>query len=340
MAGRWLVERVAPGVAGDPEPVAGSMEQLAAAARSVYGLPRGSAKPTTRLAMVMRDTTVMSPDVAYDRVGSGPPLVLLHGLGLSRRVWRGVVDRLSTQRDVVAVDLPGFGDSPPLPDDRPTPAKMAEAIAALLDDLGLDRPHVAGHSMGGWVALELAAAGRASSVTALAPGGLWGDGGAPLLSGLVLRANRMLSVWAYPLAPVLLRMPHTRAALCWSGSARPWAMPPRVALEATRDIRRSTRYEATQEALRNTGFARAADVTVPVLIAVPERDWLIPRSAQRADQAPAQTQWRTLTGCGHNPMWDDPTSVVALLLEGSDSEGSVGFGAAGGAAVAGDALAG
>src|SRR5205085_1498948 len=68
----------------------------------------------------------------------------------------------------------GFGESPPLPDGvEPTPAAIALAIAALLDDLGLDTPHVAGNSLGGWVALELAAVRPVASLTLLAPAGLW-----------------------------------------------------------------------------------------------------------------------------------------------------------------------
>jgi pimeloyl-ACP methyl ester carboxylesterase len=97
--------------------------------------------------------------LAFTRTGSGPTLVLLHALGLSRSAWDPVVPALAERFDVVAVDLPGFGASPPLPPTTPaSPEALAAAVGALLDELGLTAPHVVGNSLGGGVALELAAA--------------------------------------------------------------------------------------------------------------------------------------------------------------------------------------
>ena len=108
----------------------------------------------------------------YVRRGSGEPLVLIHPLGAELVVWEPVMERLARERDVIAVDLPGFGRSPGL-DRTPTPRMLADAVGGLMDDLGLSRAHVAGNSLGGWVALELAKAGRALSVTGLCTAGLW-----------------------------------------------------------------------------------------------------------------------------------------------------------------------
>ncbi|MCZ4492827.1 MAG: alpha/beta fold hydrolase, partial [Conexibacter sp.] len=118
--------------------------------------------------------------LAYDRRGSGPPLVLLHPLGADRHVWDPVLDRLAAERDVIAVDLPGFGDSPVLDADPPTPAALAAAVQAFAEqELGLQAWHVAGNSLGGWVALALALDGAVESVTAIAPAGLWSGPLAP-----------------------------------------------------------------------------------------------------------------------------------------------------------------
>ena len=87
--------------------------------------------------------------LAFDRRGAGPPLILLHALGADRRVWDPVFDRLSAERDVVALDLPGFGGSPVLGGpDAPTPAALAGAVAEFAWQLSLDKPHVAGNSLG------------------------------------------------------------------------------------------------------------------------------------------------------------------------------------------------
>src|SRR4051812_11328797 len=116
--------------------------------------------------------------LAFDRTGSGPVLVLLHPLGADRYVWAPVTERLAAEREVIAFDLPGFGQSAPLNGGGPpTPAALAEAVAASLPPGGPH--HVAGNSLGGGVALELAAAGHVRSVTAIAPAGPWPGAPAP-----------------------------------------------------------------------------------------------------------------------------------------------------------------
>jgi len=133
------------------------------------------------------------PSLAYTRSGAGAPLVLLHGIGSSRHAWGPVVPALAAHFTVIAVDLPGFGDSRPGPAHiEPTPAALAAAVAQLLDDLGLTSPHLAGNSLGGWVALELAAIRPAASLTLLSPAGLW-HGDAPLYNRVSLRGSRWLT---------------------------------------------------------------------------------------------------------------------------------------------------
>src|SRR5689334_17801657 len=112
-----------------------------------------------------RVRTAVMGTLTRHRGGSGPPLVLIHGLGLTWRSWLPVLGALEAHHDVVALDLPGFGASPPLPADvSPTPRALADRVVAELDRLGLDTPALAGNSLGGWVALQLAARGRACRV--------------------------------------------------------------------------------------------------------------------------------------------------------------------------------
>ena len=91
--------------------------------------------------------------LAYERTGDGPALALLHPLGADRSVWAPVIPLIAAQRDVIAVDLPGFGESPRLRQGLvPHPRELAAAVVGLLAELGLDggRAHLAGNSLGGW----------------------------------------------------------------------------------------------------------------------------------------------------------------------------------------------
>src|ERR1700735_4128932 len=112
--------------------------------------------------------------LAFTRSGTGAPLVLLHGLGSSRQAWDPVMPALAGHFDVIAVDLPGFGGSEPLPAQvEPRPPVLAAAGGGVAGGPGVTAPHLVGNSLGGWVALELAAFRPAASLTLLGPAGLW-----------------------------------------------------------------------------------------------------------------------------------------------------------------------
>src|ERR1700712_5759877 len=111
-------------------------------------------------------------EVVFTRTGRGEPLVLIHGVGHRRQAWDPVVPLLAPHRDVIAVDLPGFGESPPHDGIYGLDPALA-AFAKFFAEVGLDRPHVAGNSLGGLLSLALGEAGLVRSVTALSPAGLW-----------------------------------------------------------------------------------------------------------------------------------------------------------------------
>jgi pimeloyl-ACP methyl ester carboxylesterase len=251
-----------------------------------------------------------TPQLAYDRSGSGPTLVLLHPLGADRRAWDPVRERLADDRDVIAVDLPGFGGSPPLsPDQTPTPAALARAVDALLaGELGVDRPHVAGNSLGGWVALELALADRARTVTAIAPAGLWPEPLMPRRS-VARRAARAL----LPFADAITQTDRGRRLTLGGSIAHPDRVPPREAAHLLRAYATAPGFDAVDAAMRSGRFLGLADIRVPVTLAWPEHDRLV----ARPKRLPASVRSVALPGCGHVPMWDDPDAVAELLLAGS-----------------------
>ncbi len=112
------------------------------------------------------------------RQGEGEPLVLLHGILCGERVWSGVTGLLAGAHDVIAPTMLGHHGGPPA---RKRPASVEHVVddaERLLDELGLAKAHLAGNSLGGWAAVELARRGRALTVCALSPAGAWGSDGA------------------------------------------------------------------------------------------------------------------------------------------------------------------
>jgi pimeloyl-ACP methyl ester carboxylesterase len=244
------------------------------------------------------------------RRGSGDPLLLIHPLGADIVVWEPVLDRLAAQRDVIAVDMPGFGASPALSNgSEPTPQALAAALGRFLDSLGLERVHVAGNSLGGWVALELAKADRALSATGLCSAGFWTRPLGPRGGPDVRRIGRRL----LPLVPALVRSTGGRQALLRTSVGHPERVPPEAAARLVRSYVTSPGFEAANAAMRAGVLSDIERIEVPVTLAWGELDRLIRRPRTKPEH------WRTvlLRGCGHIPTWDDPAQVSRALLMAS-----------------------
>jgi pimeloyl-ACP methyl ester carboxylesterase len=250
------------------------------------------------------------------REGSGPPLVLLHGVGHHWQAWRPVIDRLAGEFDVIACDLPGFGRSDPLaPGVDPTVPAYVDAVARWLDELGLQRPHVAGNSMGGAIALELAARNYVASATALSPAGFW------------TAAERRWAQWTSlglvahlprPLAPAVIGLAGTRPgrlALLVQLFGHPARIPPEEAVATLRDALGAPAFRGALAAF--SGYAcEPVDMpaAIPVTVAWGNHDWLLPRRLQapRAQRMLPHARHVTL-GAGHAPYFDDPDAVAAVI---------------------------
>jgi pimeloyl-ACP methyl ester carboxylesterase len=251
-------------------------------------------------------------DLSHLRTGSGPPLLLLHGLGMSKAVWRPLLPLLAAEREVIAIDMPGFGDSPPGPR---TVEGLAHAVVGFTHWLGIDRPHVAGNSLGGGVALSMGAAGHARSVCALSPVGFIGDREGKYARSL-LAATRGMSRVLRPVADPLARTVVARTALASHACSRPWRVPPDEMAQWTRDYARTTAFWPLLDAL---DAWRAPTPTCPTTVAWGERDRILitSRQAPRAARLLPQARHVPLRGCGHVPMWDDPEQVARVMLDAS-----------------------
>lgn len=264
--------------------------------------------------------------LACEREGSGPPLVLLHGAGHRRQAWNVVRDLLTPHRTVITVDLPGHGESPPLVlNGQPAIATIAKEVFGFLDELGLDRPHVAGNSLGGAVALIAGARGRALTVTALSPAGFWVHrwefGYAKAIFASAQRAGPAFR----PLLPALSRSAVGRRVIDGAFLHRPAQMS---ASQAAGD---AVAFFAARDAVRavfaeRLSFTEPMPADVPVTVAWGEYDRMLPpRQARLAAQRLPKAKFVSLPGCGHVPMTDDPGLVAQVLLDGSGgSTGSAG----------------
>ena len=251
-------------------------------------------------------------DLAFARSGAGAPLVLLHGIGSSRQAWDPVIPALAGLFDVLAVDLPGFGDSGPLPPGtEPGPAALAAAVAGLLDELGITDPHVAGNSLGGWVALELASIRPVASLTLLSPAGLW-RGTVPLYSRASLRATRWLSQHAAGALSRLVGYRLGRALVLGQTMGRPFRVSPGYARTGIRAMGACPGFDATMKATI-TGYRPGPPIGAPVTVAFGSRDHLLLRRSRQFGLLPPGTRRAALPRCGHVPMADDPAAVAALI---------------------------
>jgi pimeloyl-ACP methyl ester carboxylesterase len=260
--------------------------------------------------------------LAFERRGSGAPLVLLHGMGHRRQAWDAVLDRLAAERTVYALDLPGHGESPPLGGagtGRSAIEAMAAAVFAFLDQNGLDRPHWAGNSLGGALALQAAVAGRAASVTGLSPAGFWSGGWEFRYVKAVFHGAELTGAATRNLIPFLARSTVGRAVMDAAFVASPARMTSEQAVEDAYAFFRA-RDAVSAVLSERVHFTDVIPPEIPVTIAWGTKDRLLPPSQARvAHRRIPHSTLRTLPGCGHVPMTDNPELVARVILDGSSA---------------------
>ncbi len=236
-------------------------------------------------------------------------LVLLHALGTDRHMWTPS-SRTWTGEDVLALDMPGFGAAPPLPTNGGiTPHALAAAIHADLQRRGIERPDVAGNSLGGWVALEprarrLGAVGHRDRAGL----GLWAQPLAPKRA-TARAAARALS----PALPVLLRSERGRQAALGGTIARPERVPYDAALALVQAYADAPGFDAVNAGMRANRFTGLDEIERAAHLAWPEFDRLV----GRPEHVPETAREFFLDGCGHMPTYDDPEAVARVLRAGA-----------------------
>lgn len=258
-------------------------------------------------------------EISYERQGAGPPLLLLHGIGHHRQAWDPVVGKLAAKRDVIALDFPGFGASPDVPAELPDAVDTyVAAIEAFCQALGIDRPHVAGNSMGGLIALRLGQVGLARSVTALSPAGFWTPRQRTWALNVLTSMRRVTQRTPEPTLRRMARTPAGRRVMTGMIYHHPSHRSPEAVVAESLALRDGPAFDRVAAYARQ-GTTFTGDVPdVPVTIAWGTHDRILPPSqARRAHHQLPQARIISLAGCGHVPMNDAPGLVTHILLQGS-----------------------
>ncbi|MCK9250604.1 MAG: alpha/beta fold hydrolase [Solirubrobacteraceae bacterium] len=260
----------------------------------------------------------MTGIASHHREGAGTPVVLLHGFTGSWRIWRHVIPTLAAHHDVIAIALPGHaGWEDAVELERGVPG-IVDALERRLDDLGVDRPHLVGNSLGGWLSIELARRGRARSLTALSPAGAWER---TRDRARVIRLMHLTAAYAARTPPSrdrLLARPRMRRLALRSVAEHGDRVPYHEAVEIMADARACTavepflRWAATVPSLLQVDDAPEC----PSVVAWSECDRVLPfaRYGRPMVEALGPVAVRRLRGVGHVPMLDDPGLVAHTIL--------------------------
>jgi pimeloyl-ACP methyl ester carboxylesterase len=252
------------------------------------------------------------------RGGSGPPTVLLHGFTDTWRTWELVLPLLEREREVLAPTLAGHAGGPPI-DGEVSDAAVADAVERAMDEVGWETAHLVGNSLGGYVALQLAARGRARSVVALAPAGGWAEGDSGIADTLAyFTTMQRLLRDAAPHAEAIVATPEGRRRATLSTTERFEHLPAELLAHQIRGAAACTvAYPLVDYARREGWRLDAARIDCPVRVAWGTEDKLLrwPSAAVRyRDEWVPQAEWVVLDGVGHCPQLDVPLETAELIL--------------------------
>lgn len=267
----------------------------------------------------VRDGTHPGGRLCYVDYGEGPALVLLHGMAGCWQWWLECLPELGRHYRVIAVDLPGFGESEPM-DEPAEIANYAEAIAILLHSLGVERAAVAGHSMGGLVAIALAE----SEPDLVARLVLVGSGGVPMSERHLTSMLRLLRFAHRNMSrPAVLRLiaesPRARRTLLRGAMRDPAMMSNELAALLAPKLNAPAFADSIRASASAVRASRPEAITTPTALIWGEYDRPAPLHTARAmlELLPAGTL-DVIRGVGHSPMIEAPEEFTRLLVERAD----------------------
>jgi pimeloyl-ACP methyl ester carboxylesterase len=246
------------------------------------------------------------------------PLVCLHGFMDSWRTWDLVLPRLACEHEVLAPALPGHADGPAL-DGPISDELMADAVERAMGEAGFETADLVGNSLGAWVALQLAARGRARSVVALAPAGGWAVGNDAPRRLLERQRAMYLEVRAMAAnADAIAATPEGRrratALICENGAE----LPATLVTELIVGVARCDAEPLIDFALNSAWSLDAEHIECPVRLVWGTADRLLPWPSAaerfRSEWLPT-ADWVELDGVGHAPQLDAPLETAHLITD-------------------------
>jgi pimeloyl-ACP methyl ester carboxylesterase len=253
---------------------------------------------------------------AVHRGGEGEPLVLLHGFTDTWRTWEPVLPMLEEQFEVLAPTLAGHAGGPPLADGVDPDEAIIDAVEAAMDEAGWETAAIAGNSLGGYVALHLAARGRARSVVALAPAGGWVDGDPAVDETLrYFRTMAPMVRDAAPRADLIASTPEGRAAASVAYASTADHISADLLAHLIRGAAACDAEPLIVFAEREGWRLDPERITCPVRFVWGTDDKLLvlPGAAARFRAEFPQAEWIEIEGGGHCPQLDHPTETAELI---------------------------
>jgi pimeloyl-ACP methyl ester carboxylesterase len=252
--------------------------------------------------------------IAFERRGSGKPLLLVHGLGSSRAAWDPVVAALAKERELILLDLPGHGASP-AEQDSGTFDGLARSLGEWVAAEKLTGVPMVGSSLGARLVLEMARRGVAGPVVALDPGGFWQGWERTLVRSTLLASAALMRALRGAI-PALSRNSVSRSLLLAQLSARPWALDGAFVAHELTSLADTPTAASLVRDLASGPVQQGPSASGPVTIGWGRHDRLcLPVQAERAQRAFPGSRLVWFEHSSHFPMWDEPAKAAALILE-------------------------
>ena len=252
-------------------------------------------------------------------IGTGTPIVFLHGMGSSSNVWENIIKSFKNNKCIL-IDFPGHGKTPFNEWDPLSPEDMARQIIKAIDECEVTDFHLVGHSLGGWVGLEICSAypDRVKSFTAISPAGLWRHKNTysypptyilkpmhiilPLISRVIPRFDKLKKI-AFSSAVFdykkIDNLTATNAIKSFSIACNSWYKSKKI-----------DNFKIQADILSD-GFNKHIDSTIPITVIFGRRDMSFTRPKyQDRSLLPEGSKWLSWPDSGHVPMWDNTEKVI------------------------------